>query len=389
MKVGIVVPYSWSYRGGVIEHAERQAVALNKLGIETRTIVGIDPPGPMSRMLHVRLGRQENPPVDVIPIGHTVVVPSNGSLANVIVSPATILRLRRILDRESFDLLHLHEPAMPFPCASALTLAAVPLVGTFHAAGILPLLGLAKSLYGSLINRLGERIAVSDAARGTAERFFPGDYRIIPNGAPLQPGASPGDRANHIAFVGRHDRRKGLQVLIRAWPEINAAPGTRLRVIGADPGSVTKLVGRLKLPRDGIDLLGQVSDRRLTQELLAAKALVAPSLGSESFGMVLTRALGCATPVVASDIPGYQATVTPETGRLVPPGEPGRLADAVISLLADELRRAACGAHAHELARRFYSWDRIALSLADLYDQLLVTSGDQAPPAHALARPAA
>ena len=145
MKVGIIVPYSWSYRGGVIEHAEWQARTLRRLGIETRTVVGIDPPGTMSRLLHVRLGRKERPPDDIIPIGHTVVVPSNGSLANVMVSPATVLRLRRILEKERFDLLHLHDPAMPFPCAAALALGQAPLVGTFHASGILPLLGLANS----------------------------------------------------------------------------------------------------------------------------------------------------------------------------------------------------------------------------------------------------
>ena len=159
MKVGIIVPYSWSYRGGVIEHAEWQARALRQLGIETRTVVGIDPPGPMSRLLHVRLGRKERPPDDIIPIGHTVVVPSNGSLANVMVSPATVLRLRRILEKERFDLLHLHEPAMPFPCAAALALGQAPLVGTFHASGILPLLGLAKFLYGPLIDRRDPRFS--------------------------------------------------------------------------------------------------------------------------------------------------------------------------------------------------------------------------------------
>ncbi len=371
MKVGIIVPYSWSYHGGVIEHAEQQARALQELGIKTRTIIGLDPPGLLTRLLHVRLGRDGGLPADVIPIGHSVVIPSNGSLANVIVNPAAFFRLRRILAEEEFDLLHLHEPAMPIPCVAALATAEAPLVGTFHASGALPLLGLAKALYGPLLNRLDARIAVSNVARETAERFFPGNYNIIPNGTPLPPRVNAGNRSNQVAFVGRHDRRKGLQVLLRAWPRIRSLTGARLRVIGADPAAVGKLQSQLALSRDGIDLLGQITDEALTLELLAAKVLVAPSLGNESFGMVLTRAFGCATPVIASDIPGYRAIVSPEAGRLVASGDAGPLADAVIDMLADERRRAACGAGARELAERRYSWEQIALRLATIYKRLL------------------
>ncbi|MHB8859084.1 MAG: glycosyltransferase family 4 protein [Thermoleophilia bacterium] len=377
MKVGILVPYSWSYRGGVIDHADQQARALQRLGIETRTIVGLDPPGPMTRMLHMRLGRDGRPPADIIPLGHTVVIPSNGSLANVIVNPAAHFRLRRILAKEDFDLLHLHEPCMPVPCMSAILAAKAPLVGTFHASGSLPLLKVCKPLYGSLIDRLDARIAVSPVARETAQRFFPGDYEIIPNGTPLPPGVDAGRRLNRIVFVGRYDHRKGLQVLLRAWPRISEATGARLRVIGADPVAVGKLQKRLSLPQGGVDLLGSVSNQVLTQELLSAKVLVAPSLGNESFGMVLTRAFGCATPVIASDIPGYRAIVKPEAGMLVASGDAGRLADAVIDFLADEPRRAACGANARELAQRYYSWEQIARRLAMLYDRLLRPSQQQ------------
>ncbi|MBE0429440.1 MAG: glycosyltransferase family 4 protein [Thermoleophilia bacterium] len=371
MKVGIIVPYSWSYHGGVVEHAEQQARALGQLGIETRIIVGHDPPGPLTRMLHMRLGRQEHPPADVIPIGHTVVVPNNGSLANVIVSPAALFRFRRILAKEAFDILHLHEPAMPIPCVAALAVSQVPLVGTFHASGAVPLHGIARRLFGSMLERLDARIAVSSVARETAQKFFPGNYEIVPNGTPLPPEVDIGNRSNQVVFVGRHDRRKGLQVLFRAWPRVRALTGARLRVIGADPLDVGRLKARLGLQLDGIDLLGSISDRALTQELLAAKILVAPSLGNESFGMVLTRAFGCATPVIATDIPGYRTIVSPEAGRLVTAGDAELLADAVIEMLADERRRAACGAKARELAQQRYSWEQIAQRLAVLYERLL------------------
>src|SRR5213078_3636913 len=186
------------------------------------------------------------------------------------------------------------------------------------------------------------------------------EYEVIPNGVAMPEVADPGERENRIVFVGRHEPRKGLQVLLRAWPEIRRQTGARLRVVGADPLQVRLLLTRHRIPDEGIDALGFVSERERTDELLTAKALVAPSLGGESFGMVLTRAFACAAPVVASDISGYRDVMTAETGLLVPPGEPVALAEAVTELLADEPRREAFGAAARKLARERYSWDDIA-----------------------------
>ena len=128
------------------------------------------------------------------------------------------------------------------------------------------------------------------------------------------------------------------------------------------------LLTRLRVSDDGIDVLGFLSQEALTQELSSAKALVAPSLGGESFGMVLTRAFACATPVVASDIPGYRDVMTPETSVAVAPGDPGALADGVEELLADEPRRDALGAAARQLAIDRYSWQDIARRLERIYD---------------------
>src|ERR671918_1876502 len=109
MKVGIVVPYSWSFWGAVVEHAESQAEALRRLGVETRLVMGNDPPGSFTRVLHPRLGRHDSPPPEVIPVGRSVIVPANGALPNIILSPRSILRIRKVLATEGFDLLHLHE----------------------------------------------------------------------------------------------------------------------------------------------------------------------------------------------------------------------------------------------------------------------------------------
>src|SRR5437763_12424625 len=165
--------------------------------------------------------------------------------------------------------------------------------------------------------------------------------------------ADPAGRETRIVFLGRHEARKGLQVLLRAWPEIRRQTGARLRVVGADPLQVRLLLTRHRIPDEGIDALGFVSQQERTEELLKAKAFVAPSLGGESFGMVLTEAFACATPVVASDIPGYRDVMTAETGVLVPPDDPRALAEATIGLLGNESRRQQLAAGARPRARAY------------------------------------
>jgi phosphatidylinositol alpha-mannosyltransferase len=370
MKVGIVVPYSWSFWGAVVEHAELQAAALRRLGADVRLVIGNDPPGSFTRVLHPRLGRHDSPPEGVIPIGRSVIVPANGTLPNIILSPRSVFRIRRVLERERFDLIHVHEPMTPTPGVASLALARCPIVATFHACGELSWLKLGQHFWGFLMDRIDHRIAVSEPARDSVARYFPGDYDLIPNGVLVPERAEPGGREEQIVFVGRQEPRKGLQMLLRAWPEIRRRTGTRLRVVGADPLAVRLLFARLRVSDEGVDVLGFLSQDSLTAELLAAKALVAPSLGGESFGMVLTRAFACATPVVASDISGYRGVMEPEAGLLVPPGDPAALADAVVALLGDERRREQLGRSARAIAVERYSWDTIAQRLVEIYEPL-------------------
>jgi phosphatidyl-myo-inositol alpha-mannosyltransferase len=370
MKVGIVVPFSWSFWGAVVEHAELQAAALRRLGVEVKLIMGNDPPGQFTRALHPRVGRHGEPPEDVIPIGRSVIVPANGSLPNIILSPRAILRMRRVLARERFDLLHLHEPMTPIPCIAALALWDGPMVGTHHASGDLGWMRLAAPVWGFLEERLDQRLAVSEQARASAQRWLPGEYEIVPNGVLIPDRAEPGSREHRFVFAGRQEPRKGLQVLLRAWPEVWRRTGARLRIAGADPLAVRLLLTRLRVPDDGIDVLGFLSQDDLTAELSSAKALVAPSLGGESFGMVLTRAFACATPVVASDIEGYRDVMTAETSVPVPPGEADALAEAMVALVEDEPRRLALAAAARELAIDRYSWDDIGRRLVGIYESV-------------------
>jgi phosphatidylinositol alpha-mannosyltransferase len=374
VKVGIVVPFSWSFWGAVVEHAELQAAALEELGHDVRLIMGNDPPGQFTRVLHPRVGRHGNPPQNVIPVGRSVIVPANGSLPNIVLSPRAYGRIRRVLTRERFDVLHLHEPMTPAICTAVLLLARTPMVGTFHASGDLGWMHLGKPIWGFLIDRLDARLAVSERARASQERWLPGEYEVLPNGVLLPESAPAGEREHRVVFAGRHEARKGLHVLLRAWPQIRRRTGLRLTVAGADPLAVRLLLTRVRVPDDGIDVVGFLSQEELTETLLSAKALVAPSLGRESFGMVLTRAYACALPVVASDIPGYREVVETRAAVSVPAGDVETLIEAITKLVEDEPTREAMGAAARDVAVERYSWPRLARRLEEIY--VSVTGGE-------------
>jgi phosphatidylinositol alpha-mannosyltransferase len=370
MKVGIVVPYSWSFWGAVVEHAELQAQALRAVGVETRTIMGNDPEGSFTRVLHPRLGRHGAPPPDVIPVGRSVIVPANGSLPNLVLSPRCVGRIRNALARERFDVVHVHEPMAPAISIAAIAIARCPLVATFHANGDLGWMKFGTPVWGFLADRLDARIAVSPQALASAQAWLPGEYEIVPNGVLIPERAEADARAHHILFGGRHEPRKGLPILLRAWPEIHRRTGARLRIAGADPLAVRLLLTRERVDDAGIDILGLLSQADYTRELQSAKALVAPSVGGESFGMVLTRAFACATPVVASDIPGYREVMSPDAGVLFPAGDVAALADAVEGILVDEERRRRLGEAARRIAVDRYSWDDVAHRLVDIYERV-------------------
>jgi phosphatidylinositol alpha-mannosyltransferase len=372
MKVGIVVPYSWSFWGGVQEHADHQARALRDLGVEAKILMGHDPPGRLTRLLHPKEGRHKRPPDYVIPVGRSVIVPANASLPNIILSPPAMLRMRRIFAEERFDVIHVHEPYAPILSAFALVVADCPSVATFHAAGEkLGWYPMGRRTWGIAVDRADYRIAVSESARRAAEPYAGGPIEVIPNGIFLPERFDAGGRNGNVVFIGRNEKRKGLEVLLRAWPEVAATTNARLRVVGADPLSVRWLARRQALSLERVDLLGGLSEEELTAELEAASLLCAPALGGESFGMVLTRAFATATPAVASDIEGYAAVADESSSVLVPPGDPALIARALVGLLSDEPRRAALGAGARKVAEG-YSWDRIARRLVEIYEQLTI-----------------
>jgi phosphatidylinositol alpha-mannosyltransferase len=379
VRVALVSPYSWTYPGGVMRHIEALARELTAQGHEARILAPSDPPDRLAARLHGGHAPAERPvPGHVVPLGRTIGFPANGAISNIAITPYAVTTLRRELALGAYDVVHLHEPITPVVGWDALMSAGIPLVGTFHcysenavSNGIGITLGARRRL-----NRLRVRIAVSEAAAWTGRRFFGGRYTVIPNGVDvagspaellaLRPRHEPGD-VLRLAFVGQAVERKGLPILLRAFEALREHVAAELTIVGAGPDEVAPLLHDAR----GVTALGKVGDARKAEVLREADLLVAPSLGGESFGMVLTEAFAAGTPVVASDIAGYRDVVSDgRDGVLVPPGDATALAAALRDLALQPARRAALGERAAASAQR-YAWPHVTGEVLEAYERAI------------------
>ncbi|CAA9512077.1 MAG: hypothetical protein AVDCRST_MAG17-2061 [uncultured Solirubrobacterales bacterium] len=378
MRVALVSPYSYAYPGGVARHVEALAEELSELGHEARILAPHDPDGRLTRVCH-RGSRptRSTPPDHVVALGRTVALNANGARSNLALTPQSVARLARELRRGRYDVAHVHEPNAPLVSWFAIELARVPLVGTFHAYSTSrPVNLVTANVLGArrLYNRLSVRIAVSEAARWTAERFYGGRYRVVPNGVDLsaatRAAARPcaGRGPLRLLYLGRAEERKGLPVLLRAFEALrDEGVAAQLTVAGASADEVRPLV----LDSEGLEFVGPVGEEEKWRLLREADVLCAPSLGSESFGMVLVEALASSTPVVCSAIAGYRDLVRDGVeGLLVPPGRADRLAEALSELAADPERLEAMGRAARARAQRF-AWPRVAGEVVAAYEDAL------------------
>ena len=303
-------------------------------------------------------------------MGRTVIIPANSSLANIVLSPRALRRMQRVLEQEQFDVLHVHEPFAPLLSALALAWADCPTVVTCHASGGRWYRGGAACWGRLLRGSIDHRIAVSEEARRAAAPYVGGPFEVIPNGIAVGEEPTYDGRDHAVLFVGRHEPRKGLHVLLRAWPQIAEQTGARLRIVGADPLAVRFLMRRLGVSEEAVDVLGVVTSEELDRQMQKSKALVAPSLGGESFGLVLAQAFAAGTPAVASEIAGYVEVTDESTGVLVRPGDKDELVAGTINILADEARRARLGMNARQRVVERYDWETIGRRLAGIYELL-------------------
>lgn len=313
---------------------------------------------------------------DFFSVGGSFAVAANQSKANISFGPRVAARIRGLLQREPFDLLHLHEPLIPSSSMLALLSSRCANLATFHAAREEGSLGyrLARPLLERLARRIEVRAVVSPAAEALVSRYFPGEYRILPNGVdtgyftaegPVLDGLEPD--AFNIVFVGRSEPRKGLDVLLRALPMVREDhPEVRLLVVGVEePG----------IMHEGVVWLGKLPDHLVPAAYRSARIMTSPARGMESFGIVLTEAMASGLPVVASDIPGYRAVLEDGVqGVLVPPGDSRALAGALLELIDDGVKRETMSAAALRRAGEF-SWERLVEDVEEAYAEAVEIHG--------------
>ncbi len=368
MRIAVVTQPYYPQNGGVSEHVHHTAKELRALGHDVDVVT--------SRFLRARDSGE-----GVHRIGWNVLLPHLGALANVNAGPNLGRDVERIYREADYDVVHIHEPLSPTLPLVAIERAPrhAAVVGTFHASSPRGTgYRIAKRFLRRYSERLDARVAVSGAARRFVTQFFDDEYAIIPNGVDperfhpdREPLAGLDTGAPTILFVGRFYRRKGLPILLSALPSIaERVPGVRVLVVGDGPQAPwVRLLAR-RAPCE-VRFLGELEHDDIPRAYRTADVFVAPSTGSESFGIVHLEAMASGVPIVASDIEGYAEILDPGREALLFPNRNVQgLADSVVRVLTDSLLARSMGAAGREKSMRF-AWTRIARDLESLFFDVL------------------
>jgi phosphatidylinositol alpha-mannosyltransferase len=368
LRIGLVCPYSLSIPGGVQAQVVGLAHELRRRGHEARVLAPCDGPPPFAF---------------VTPLGNSLPTAANGSIAPVAPDASAALRTIRALNDEAFDVINLHEPFAPGPTMTALLVHRAPTVGTFHAAGTSASYRVFARTLRRWLNRLDHKVAVSKDAEELIRSHIGGDYEMLFNGVEVRRirSVTPHPRAAGdpptVLFCGRHEHRKGLRVLIDALDRFDAP----LRLWIASDGPETAELMQRTADDDRVIWLGRITDDEKFARLRAADVFCAPSLGGESFGVVLIEAMAADTTVVASSLPGYRNVATDRVDALlVEPGDPDALGATLREALRDPDLRATLEAAGATRA------DGFAMSgLADRYVAIYQRLAEQGRPGGATA----
>jgi phosphatidylinositol alpha-mannosyltransferase len=362
MRVGIVCPYTWEVPGGVQAHVRDLAEALMADGHHVSVIA---PAGDDALL-----------PPYVVSAGRAVPVPYNGSVARLAFGFLSANRVRKWIREGRFDVLHVHEPAVPSVGVLACWVARGPIVATFHASYERSrAMSVAAPMLQSALEKITGRIAVSDAARKTLVEHLGGDAVLIPNGvtvsryADAKPLPGWGPNGDVVGFLGRMDEpRKGLPVLLKAFTALAPRrPGLRLLIAG--PGDADDVYDQVPAEfHDRLGVLGLVSEEDKIRAYHSVDVFCAPNLGGESFGIVLTEAMSAGAPILASDIPAFRRVLGDGVaGALFEVGNETALAAELARLLDDPERRAVLS-HEARLAVRKYDWSTVARDVLRVYE---------------------
>ena len=363
-RIGIVCPYGWDTPGGVQSHVGDLAQYLIRQGHFVSVLApAID---------------EENLPDYVTSAGRPIAIPYNGAVARVLFGPIAFSRVRQWIANGNFDVLHLHEPAIPSISLLACWAAEGPMVGTFHAAAKRQKVTFAVApILEPVIEKLTARIAVSEAARETLTEHLETDAIVVPNGiyADLYRDGVIDQRwtGNTLGFIGRfEEKRKGLDVLVAALPSI-IAKFPDLKVFVAGPGDAQEVLKEIDpYLHSRFEFLGRISESEKANFLASVGLYIAPNTGGESFGIILAEALAGGASVVASDIPAFDSLLGHGAyGTLFVSEDSQDLAKKVIALLGDEEGRRAIAQRGKKYAQEF-DWDVVAEKIYDVYEMAMV-----------------
>jgi phosphatidylinositol alpha-mannosyltransferase len=366
LRIGIVCPYGWDTPGGVQIHIKEQAEWLLSKGHEVSVLAPVtDEDGNIEPW--------------IVSAGRPISIPYNGAVAKVIFGPLASSRVKQWISSGEFDLLHLHEPAIPSLSLLAGWAGDGPMVATFHAAtNSQKIANAIGTMLDPLIERITAKIAVSEIARETLKDRFNTEAVVIPNGIDMSKFDNIGSRAewalpNTIGFIGRFDEpRKGLSVLLDAIPKI-VSQVPNLRVLVAGPGEVKDFQEEVPPQlRDRITFLGRISELEKAQFFKSISLYIAPNTGGESFGIILAEAMASRTPIIASDLPAFDRLLDQgKSGELFATGDSGALASAVLKLLGDEISRKKIADAGYEKAKIF-DWNSVGEQILSVYEMVLV-----------------
>ena len=363
-RIGIVCPYGWDTPGGVQSHVGDLAQYLIRQGHYVSVLApAID---------------EDNLPDFVTSAGRPIAIPYNGAVARVLFGPIAFSRVRHWISNGNFDVLHLHEPAIPSISLLACWAAEGPMVGTFHAAAKRQKVTFAVApILEPVIEKLTARIAVSEAARETLTEHLETDAIVVPNGiyADLYRDGVIDQRwtGNTLGFIGRfEEKRKGLDVLVAALPKI-IAQFPDLKVFIAGPGDAQEVLKDIDpYLHSRFEFLGRISESEKADFLASVGLYIAPNTGGESFGIILAEALAAGASVVASDIPAFDSLLGHGAyGTLFASEDSQDLAKKVIALLGDEEGRKVIAQRGKKYAQEF-DWDVVAEKIYDVYQMAMV-----------------
>ena len=365
LRIGLVCPYSWDVPGGVQNHIRDLAEFLIDNGHHVEVLAPAT--------------ESEDLPDYVVSAGRAVSIPYNGAVARVLFGVGANSRVRSWINDGNFDLLHLHEPAIPSLSLLACWAGEGAMVGTFHAAAKYQ-----KAIFAigpilePVIEKLSARIAVSESARLTLTAHLETDAIVIPNGiyaANYRDGsARPEWQGNTIGFLGRFEEdRKGLPVLLDALPIISRFIPD-IRVLIAGPGDSEEVLAKVDPQlRNRVEFLGKISEKDKADFLASVSLYIAPNTGGESFGIILAEAMAGGAAVVASDIPAFADVLgNGQYGALFESENSEDLAKVIIDLLRDETKRRELAAAGAIHAQRF-DWGQVGEEIFEVYELAMVS----------------